>query len=199
MERIETLIDADTIAKKIDQIANAINNDYKDKEPVLICTLKGAVPFCTDLGKKLNIKCSSVEYIKVSSYIGEKSNGKPKVTSTKLDIKGKDVIVVEDIIDTGYTLDTLVNDYLMELEPNSVEVCVLLDKESKREDDNIKPRYTGFVIPDRFVIGYGLDKDEDYRILPDIKCVTNELDDTLDKDYQDILKQLDRPVIRVEI
>ena len=197
MERIETLISEDTIAKRIDKIANAINNDYKDKEPVLLCTLKGAVPFCTDLGKKLNIKCSSVEYIKVSSYIGEKSNGKPKVTSTKLDIKGKDVIVVEDIIDTGYTLDTLVNDYLMELEPNSVEVCVLLDKASKREDDNIKPKYTGFIIPDRFVIGYGLDKDEDYRILPEIKCITNEKDKNLEQDVKNILEQVETPVTHV--
>lgn len=198
MERIETLISEDTIAKRINKIANAINNDYKDKEPVLLCTLKGAVPFCTDLGKKLNIKCSSVEYIKVSSYIGEKSNGKPKVTSTNLDIKGKDVIVVEDIIDTGYTLDTLVNDYLMKLDPKSVEVCVLLDKASKREDDNIKPKYTGFIIPDRFVIGYGLDKDEDYRILPEIKCVTNEKDTTLEQDIKDIESQVDLPVTHVE-
>ncbi len=191
MEKIETLISKETINKRIEQIADAINNDYKDKEPVLICTLKGAVPFCTDLGKKLSIKCSSVEYIKVSSYIGEKSNGKPKIIQTKLDIEGKDVIVVEDIIDTGYTLDALINDYLKKLNPKSIEVCVLLDKASKREDDNIKPKYTGFIIPDRFVIGYGLDKDEDYRILPEIKCITNEFDNSLENDRKDIINQLD--------
>lgn len=189
MDIIKVLIDENEIKKRIKQIANNINDDYKDKKPVVICILKGAVYFFSDLTKNLNIECE-FDFIKISSYEGKKSTEKIdiKYDSTK-DLKNKDVIIVEDIIDTGYTMLGLY-DYLMEKEPNSIKLCVLLDKPERREIHDIKPDYTGFVIPDRFVIGYGLDYDEKFRNLNNVSCITNIHDKEIEKDRENIRKQL---------
>ena len=189
MDIIKVLIDENEIKKRIKQIANNINDDYKDKKPVVICILKGAVYFFSDLTKNLNIECE-FDFIKISSYEGKKSTEKIdiKYDSTK-DLKNKDVIIVEDIIDTGYTMLGLY-DYLMEKEPNSIKLCVLLDKPERREIHDIKPDYTGFVIPDRFVIGYGLDYDEKFRNLNNVSCITNIHDKEIEKDSENIRKQL---------
>lgn len=170
MRELKTLINEETLHKRIDEIAKQIEEEYKDKEITLICILKGSVFFTVDLAKKIkgNIK---LEFIRVSSYgEGTESTGEIKM---KLDLKdsiqGKDVIVVEDIIDTGRTLSYLI-EYLKMKKPNSVKLCALLDKPDRRTKD-VKVDYTGFQIPDKFVIGYGLDCNEEYRNLPYIAYI----------------------------
>ena len=185
MKTIKTLIDEDLLQDRIQDIANKINQDYKGKKPIMICILKGAVYFFTDLTRKLNFD-PNLSFMKASSYEGENSTGKVDIKlDVDQDIKGKDVIIVEDIIDTGRTI-TLLYDYLFDKEPKSIKLCVLLDKPERREVRDIEPDYTGFVIPNRFVIGYGLDYDEQYRTIPNISCLVDEDDPTLEKDIENI-------------
>ena len=165
MEDIKVLISEEELQKRIEEIAKQIQEEYKGKEITLICILKGSVLFTVDLAKKIQGDVK-LEFIRVSSYNGEtESSGEIKM---KLDLKdsiqGKDVIVIEDIIDTGRTLSYLL-EYLKVKRPNSVKLCALLDKPDRRVVD-VKVDYTGFEIPDKFVIGYGLDFDERYRNLP---------------------------------
>ena len=165
MEEIKTLIDEQKLQSRISEIAKQIEEEYKGKEITLICILKGSIFFTVDLAKKINGDVR-LEFIRVSSYgEGTESSGEIKM---KLDLKdsiqGKDVIVIEDIIDTGRTLSYLL-EYLKMKDPNSVKLCALLDKPDRRVVD-VKVDYTGFQIPDKFVIGYGLDYDEKYRNLP---------------------------------
>lgn len=165
MVEIKTLIDEEKLHKRVDEIAKQIEEEYKGKEITLVCILKGSVFFTVDLAKRINGDVK-LEFIRVSSYNdGTESSGEIKM---KLDLKdsiqGKDVIVIEDIIDTGRTLSYLI-EYLKMKKPNSVKLCALLDKPDRRTID-VKVDYTGFQIPDKFVVGYGLDCDEKYRNLP---------------------------------
>ena len=165
MEDVKVLIDEEKLQKRVEEIAKQIEEEYKGKEITLICILKGSIFFTVDLAKKINGDVK-LEFIRVSSYgEGTESTGEIKM---KLDLKdsiqGKDVIVIEDIIDTGRTLSYLM-EYLKMKKPNSVKLCALLDKPDRRVVD-VKVDYTGFQIPDKFVIGYGLDFDERYRNLP---------------------------------
>lgn len=165
MKELKKLIDEKTLLERIEIIANQINNDYKtDKELVVICVLKGAIYFFTELTKRIK-KDTILEFMKVSSYIGTESTGQINIkTDLSLDIENKDVLIVEDILDTGLTLVKL-KEYLETKKPNSIKVAVLLDKKSRRTE-NIVPEYYGFEIEDKFVVGYGLDFDEKYRNLP---------------------------------
>ena len=169
MKGINVLIDEKKINDRISEIAKQIENEYKEKEITLICILKGSVFFTVDLARKINGDVR-LEFIRVSSYEGKNSTGEIKM---KLDLKdsiqGKDVIVVEDIIDTGRTLSYLIP-YLKMKKPNSVKLCTLLDKPDRREEE-VKVDYVGFKIPDKFVVGYGLDADEKYRNLPYIGVI----------------------------
>ncbi len=169
MEEIKVLISEEELNKRITEIAKQIEKDYDGKEITLICILKGSVFFTVELAKHINGD-ARLEFIRVSSYEGENSTGEIKM---KLDLKdsiqGKDVIVVEDIIDTGRTLSYLI-EYLNMKKPNSVKLCTLLDKPSRRVVD-VDVDYVGFQIPDKFVIGYGLDADEKYRNLPYIGVI----------------------------
>ena len=165
MENLKVLIDEEKLSKRVKEIARQIKEEYKDKEIILISILKGSVFFTVDLAKNIegNVK---LEFIRVSSYNdGTESSGK---ISLKLDlndsIEGKDVIVIEDIIDTGRTLSYLI-EYLKNKKPNSIKLCTLLDKPERRVEE-VNVDYTGFQIPDKFVVGYGLDFDEKYRNLP---------------------------------
>lgn len=165
MGEIKTLIDEEKLQNRIAEIAKQIEEEYKGKEITLICILKGSIFFTVDLAKKINGDVR-LEFIRVSSYgEGTESTGEIKM---KLDLKdsiqGKDVIVIEDIIDTGRTLSYLL-EYLKMKNPNSVKLCALLDKPDRRVKE-VKVDYTGFQILDKFVIGYGLDWDEKYRNLP---------------------------------
>lgn len=166
MEKVKVLIDEEKLNKRVNEIAKQIEDEYKGKEITLICILKGSVFFIVDLAKRINGDVK-LEFIRVSSYNeGTESSGEIKM---KLDlqesIKGKDVIVIEDIIDTGRTLSYLI-EYLKIKQPNSLKLCALLDKPERRVKKNVKVDYTGFQIPDEFVVGYGLDVDEKYRNLP---------------------------------
>jgi len=165
MEEIKVLIDEKTLQNKIKEIAENIMQEYKEKEITLICILKGSMYFTVDLSKYIKNKLK-IEVIKVSSYGNEKeSSGKINMElNLKESIEGKDVIVVEDIIDTGRTLSYLL-DYLRLKNPNSIKLCTLLNKPERRVFD-VKVDYNGFSIPDKFVVGYGLDYSEYYRNLP---------------------------------
>ena len=193
MEKKVILIDEETIQTRIKELAQEINKDYKGKELTLICILKGSMYFFTDLTRHLDLD-TNLEFMRISTYEGKESKGKIDV---KLDldkpIKGKDVLVVEDIIDTGITLSFLL-DYLAVREPKSIKLCTLLDKPDRRTEENVKVDYTGFIIPDRFVIGYGLDLDEKYRNLKEINCIIDENDrKKIEEEKKLIKKQIRKP------
>lgn len=165
MVEIKTLIDEERLHTRIREIAKEIEKEYAGKEITLVCILKGSVFFTVELAKNIEGDVK-LEFIRVSSYgDGTTSTGEIKM---KLDLKdsiqGKDVIVVEDIIDTGKTLAYLI-EYLKMKKPNSVKLCALLDKPDRRKKA-VKVDYIGFQIPDKFVVGCGLDWDEKYRNLP---------------------------------
>lgn len=165
MEKVKVLIDEETLTKRIQELAEQIMQDYKNKPITLICILKGSIYFTTELSKRIKNEVE-LEFIRVSSY------GSSTESSGEIDLKlgldksiaQKDVIIIEDIIDTGRTLSYL-KDYLKSQNPNSVKLAALLDKKERRVCD-IEGDYVGFSIPDKFVVGFGLDVDEKYRNLP---------------------------------
>lgn len=164
MEEMKILISEQEIQNKVSEIAETIMKEYKGKEITLICILKGSAFFTVDLARKIKGDVK-IEFIRVSSYEGENTSGQVEL---KLDLKesieGKDVIIVEDIIDTGRTLSYLIH-YLKGRKPNSLKLCTLLDKKERRTVE-IAVDYVGFEIPNKFIVGYGLDCDEKYRNLP---------------------------------
>ena len=163
MREIKVLINEEQINKRLDELANQLMEEYKGKELMFICTLKGSVFFTVELSKRIknNIK---FEFIEVSSYEGHESTGKIKINKDiTQSIQGKEVIIIEDIIDTGRTLCYL-KEYLISKNPASIKICALLDKPSRRIAP-IEADYIGFTIENKFVIGYGLDDEQDYRNL----------------------------------
>ncbi len=187
MKKREILIDEETLQERIKQLGKQISEDYKDQDLTLICILKGAMFFFTDLAKNITID-ANIEVMKISSYIGENSSGKVNI---KLDIEksiqGKNILIVEDIIDSGRTMKFLL-EYLSLKNPKSIKICTLLDKKERREIDNIDINYVGFKITNRFVIGYGLDLDEKYRTLREINCIIDDDDNEEKKLQNDILE-----------
>lgn len=170
-DKIRVLIPEDDVNRKISEIAAQISQDYAGSEVHLICILKGGVFFTCELAKRLTIPVS-LDFMSVSSYgSGTQSSGVVKIIKD-LDepLEGKDVLIVEDIIDSGRTLA-----YLMEIlekrGPKSIRLCTLLDKPERRVKKQVKVDYTCFSIPDEFVVGYGLDYDQKYRNLPYIGVV----------------------------
>ena len=164
---IERILVSEKEVEEISQrIADQISKDYEGKNLLLLCILKGSVVFMGDLMKKVSIPVQ-IDFMKVSSYgSGTQSKG---VIDIILDIRRRDIdkcdiVIVEDIIDSGKTLSYLTK-YLLEKGARSVKTCTLLDKPSRREVD-FTPDYVGMEIPDEFVVGYGLDYDENYRALP---------------------------------
>ena len=165
MGSVENLINEKTIDNRVEEIANELYSIYGDKEVVFVSILKGSVFFTCDLLKRYKGD-ARLEFLRVSSYQGTESTGEINL-SIKVEedkIKGKDVIIVEDIIDTGYTLNYL-KEYISNMQPKSLKICALLDKKERREVD-IDADYVGFSIDDLFVVGYGLDYDQKYRNLP---------------------------------
>lgn len=164
ISKINTLISEEELQKRVKEMAKQISEDYKGKDITFICILKGSVFFTVDLAKNIpgNVK---LEFIRVSSYHGTESTGKIELKlDLKEDIEGKDVIIIEDIVDTGRTLSYL-KEHLKTKKPKSLKICTLLDKKERRVCE-MEPEYVGFNIPDKFVLGYGLDVDEVYRNLP---------------------------------
>ncbi len=159
------LISSEEIQLRVRQLGNEISNDYKDSIPIFVCILKGAYPFLADLTRCVSVD-HEVDFMAVSSYDGgTQSSGVVKIEKDlKSNINNRDVILVEDIIDTGLTIDNLM-DLLKTRNPRSIRVAALLDKKIARKKD-VPLHYIGFEIPDEFVIGYGLDYDEKYRNLP---------------------------------
>lgn len=170
MEKINVLFKEEEILKRVTEIANLLYEKYGDEEVTFVCTLKGAVFFACDLLKKYKGD-ARLEFLRVSSYEGESSTGKInlKLPLKAENINGKNVVIIEDIVDTGYTL-SYINNYVQEMKPKSLVSCALLDKKARRVV-SVDPTYSGFVIDDLFVIGYGLDYDQKYRNLPYIGVV----------------------------
>ena len=159
------------IRTRTKELAEQIKKDYEGKPILLISILKGAVVFLTDLMRALETEDVTIDFMVVSSYgHGTESNGHDKITKDlSVDIAGKDVLIVEDILDSGNTLSTII-EILRGRGVNSLRICSLLDKPSRRT--TVVPlEYTGFVIPDKFVVGYGLDYSEKHRNLPYIGVV----------------------------
>ncbi len=158
------LVNEDEIQKYVLKLSEELNRDYKDKEVILILVLKGSVVFCADLMRKLSFPVM-LEIMKVSSYTSGTTSGNIRVEmDIHTEIKDKHVIIVEDIIDSGNTLFKL-RKMLLERGPASLKICTLLDKPDRRQAE-IEADYTGLKIPDEFVVGYGLDFNEQYRALP---------------------------------
>jgi len=157
----------DDIDKMVAAVAHRISSDYQDRELILIGVLKGSFIFLSDLIRKLSIPVK-VDFVGVSSYgPGTASSGKIQITKKlEIDIKKKDVLVVEDIVDSGLTLTWLI-DYLMSFKPKTIKVCTLLDKIERREKKIILD-YVCHVVNEGFLVGYGLDYSEDYRNLPEV-------------------------------
>lgn len=163
---IETLIPEERVAARIKEMAAEISRDYAGKQIKLICVLKGGAYFMCELSKYITVPVQ-LDFMSVSSYgTGTVSSGNVRIKKD-LDesIMGEDVLVVEDIIDTGNTLSSLLK-LLGAREPASLKLCTLLDKPDRRTVEDIKVDYCGFKIPDKFVVGYGLDYDERHRNLP---------------------------------
>ena len=160
----EILLDSQTVAARVTELGAQLSADYAGRDPVLVSVLKGALVFLADLMRAMDLP-SSIDLMEVSSYAGTETSGQVRILKDlSKPIEGRDVIVVEDIIDTGLTLNYLLG-YLADRQPASIKICCLLDKPARRLAD-IPIDYIGFTIPDRFVIGYGLDYEERYRNLP---------------------------------
>ncbi|MBO5279357.1 MAG: hypoxanthine phosphoribosyltransferase [Lachnospiraceae bacterium] len=169
-DKVRVLLTEEEVDKRIEEIGAQISRDYAGKSVHLICVLKGGVFFTCELAKRITVPVS-LDFMSVSSYgAGTKSSGVVKIVKD-LDepLDGKDVLIVEDIIDSGRTLSYLI-ELLHKRNPNSVRLCTLLDKPERRVTD-VKVDYVGFNIPDEFVVGYGLDYDQKYRNLPYIGVV----------------------------
>lgn len=169
-----TLFSQEEIDRRLDELAAEINRDYAGKEPMLISVLRGSFVFMADLTRKITLPCT-VDFMAVSSYgKGTTSSGQVQITKDLSDdIEGKDILVVEDILDSGNTLS-----YLMKLlqarHPASIRLCTLLDKPERRVVP-VQADYVGFTIPDEFVVGYGLDYCQQYRNMPYIGVLKPEV------------------------
>ena len=176
MDNPRVLIPREEIEKKVAELSEELRKDYKEKHPLIIGTLKGSFIFMSDLVRKLNIPVE-IDFVRLSSYgSGKETSGKIKQvhgvkTSIRGMIRGRHVLVIEDIVDSGLTARFLL-DYLGRRKPSSLKLCTLLDKPSRRVVD-VPIDYLGFTVPDAFIVGYGLDLDEKFRYLPDL-CVLEE-------------------------
>jgi len=161
------LITREKIAKAVARLACEIGRDYEGKQPLLIGVLKGSFVFMADLIRQLDLPLE-VDFVKLSSYGADReTSGKVKIVQgLKTPIKGRDVLVIEDIVDSGITISFLL-DYLKKKKPSSLKLCALTDKPSRRRVP-VSIDYLGFSVPDKFIVGYGLDLDEKFRYLPDI-------------------------------
>jgi hypoxanthine phosphoribosyltransferase len=167
---LKLLFSREEIAETVARMAREISVDYAGKKLVLVGVLKGAFVFLADLARELTIP-AAIEFVRIASY-GAKKESCGKITVTKdveISLEGKDVLVVEDIVDTGLSL-TFLMDHLRQHHPASLRLCALVDKKARREVE-IKVDYTGFAMADGFIVGYGIDFNEHYRALPEIFVV----------------------------
>lgn len=169
----KVLFSAEEIKTRVAELGKFLTEDYKNKNPLLICPLKGSIMFFSDIVREIKIPCE-IDFMTVSSYNSNTvSSGEIKILKDLTEnINGRHVLIIEDIIDTGLTLYNL-KKMLSSRNPESLKICTLLDKPSRRIAD-IKGDYCGFVIPDKFVVGYGMDLNEKYRNLPFIGIYESE-------------------------
>jgi hypoxanthine phosphoribosyltransferase len=170
----EVLIPEDELQKRIAELGAEISHDYEGKELLLVCILRGGVMFLSDLVRHISVP-HMMDFMSVSSYgIGaRRSRGQSRITlDINTDVNNRNVLLVEDIVDSGFTVKAVL-ELLSARQPKSLKVCALLNKASRREVD-VKIDYCGFVIPDKFVFGYGLDADEYYRNLPFIGVMASD-------------------------
>ena len=162
----QILLTEEQIQNRIAELGEVLTKEYAGKDPVIVGVLKGVVVFYADMIRKINVPCQ-MDFMWISSYKGTNSTGEMVVKrDISTDIKGRHVLILEDIFDTGNSLDYTYR-HLLTKEPASLKICTLLDKPSgRREGIIVKPDYVGFEVPNAFVVGYGLDYNEHYRNLP---------------------------------
>lgn len=170
----KVLISEEELAKRIKELATTISEDYEDKNPVMICLLKGSVSYFAHLCEQMYIPLE-YEFLRASSYHGATTTGEVKLLHVPtISLKGRHVIIVEDIIDTGLTLSAI-KKVMLDMEPASLAITTLLDKPCRRLVNDMVPEYIGFEVPDEFVVGFGLDYNEQYRNLPYIGVLKKEI------------------------
>jgi len=163
LKKLKTLITREQIQQKVKELGALVSDDYKKEGVVLVCNLKGAFIFLADLCRNITAPVST-DFIAATSYKGTKSTGDVRIIKDlKMDVRGKNILLVEDIVDTGYTLKYII-EYLKLHHPKSIKVCTLLDKKCMRKVE-VPIDYRGFEIGGKFVVGYGLDYNERYREL----------------------------------
>lgn len=161
----EVLLSQEQIENKVAELAAELSKEYAGKDPIFVGVLKGVVIFFSDMMKKISIPCN-IDFMWISSYQGTESREMVVKRDISTDIRGRHVVILEDIYDTGNSLN-FVYHHLMSKEPASLKICTLLDKPDRRNPAvTLQPEYVGFTIPNEFVVGYGLDYDEYYRNLP---------------------------------
>ena len=171
----QVLLTEEQIKNRIDELGQILTEEYADKNPVIVGVLKGVVVFYADMVRKIKAPCQ-MDFMWISSYEGTNSTGKMVVKrDVSGDLKGRHVLILEDIFDTGNSLGFVVN-HLLEKEPASLKICTLLDKPERRNPEvTLKADYVGFTIPNAFVVGYGLDYNEQYRNLPYVGILKPEV------------------------
>ena len=170
------LITEEEIQARIRELGQLITEEYRGKDPIVVGVLKGVVVFYADMIRQIKVPCQ-MDFMWISSYVGTESNESGMVVRRDLsqDIKGRHVLILEDIFDTGHSLDFTYK-HLLSKEPASLKVCTLLDKPERRKPGiTLKPDYVGFTVPNEFVVGYGLDFNEHYRNLPYVGVLKPEL------------------------
>ena len=170
----EIMFNEEQIQSKVKELAKILSEEYAGKDPVFVGVLKGVVVFFADMIRNIDIPCE-IDFMSISSYSGTTSTGRTEVRKdVSVDIKGRHVVILEDIFDTGSSLSYTYN-HLMNKNPASLKICTFLDKPSRRKPGiTLKPDYIGYTIPNEFVVGYGLDFNEHYRNLPYIGILKPE-------------------------
>lgn len=170
----KVLISEEQIQEKVKELAAMLSREYADKDPVFVGVLKGVVVFFADMMKCVNIP-AQIDFMWISSYKGTESSGMEVKRDVSCDLEGRHVVILEDIFDTGNSLDFTYK-HLLSKKPASLKICTFLDKPERRNPVvTLKPDYVGYVIPNEFVVGYGLDYNEHYRNLPYIGVLRPEI------------------------
>ena len=171
---MKVLLTEEQIKTRVQELGEILTEEYKDKDPVVVGVLKGVVVFYSDMIRQIKVPCQ-MDFMWISSYEGTETTGSMVVKrDVSADLKGRHVLILEDIFDTGNSLDYTYK-HLLSKEPASLKICTLLDKPERRKPGiTLQPDYVGFVIPNEFVVGYGLDFNEHYRNLPYIGVLKPE-------------------------
>ena len=171
----EILLTEEQIKNRIQQLGEILTKEYEGKNPVIVGVLKGVVVFYADMIRQIKVPCQ-MDFMWISSYSGQDSTGRMDVKrDVSVDLKGRHVLILEDIFDTGNSLDFTYR-HLLSKEPASLKICTLLDKPSRRKEGiTLQADYVGFTVPNAFVVGYGLDYNEHYRNLPYVGILKPEI------------------------